>query len=87
MNNKEIIIDWLFNNREILIFHSQNLINEYNNLLQKEDRIFFSQISDQFADQFREFLSIEAGKALGISAADIMECLEDLNLELYINKE
>jgi hypothetical protein len=82
---KQIIIDWLFDNRKNLVFNSQNLINEYNMLLKIEDRMFFSKISDQFANRLREYISIEAGKSLGISAADIMECLEDLNLELFIN--
>lgn len=85
--SNNLIYQWLYDNRENLLIELEPLIKQYNKLLQTEDRSFFLEISDQFAISVREIIATEAGKALGCSPADIIECLMDLNLELYINGE
>jgi len=79
------IYEWLYDNREHLLLEISPLIKQYNELLTKEDRAFFNEISDQFAISVREIIAVEAGKALGCSPVDVIECIGDLNLELYIN--
>jgi hypothetical protein len=79
------IIDWLFDNRHNIILDCQPLIQRYSMLLKTTERMFFLELTEQFSIAIREHIAIEGGKALGQSPADIMECLEDLNLELYMN--
>jgi hypothetical protein len=81
------IHSWLNDNRDLVREQAKDLLNVYNTLLKTENRVFFEEINNQFAAKIKEFIAIKAGEALAVSPGDILQCVNDLNLEQYINKE
>jgi hypothetical protein len=83
--NSDIII-WLHDNKFGIIYLITPLINQKKNALQTYDVIFHDEINKQFKSLYLSLIGIEASAALGCSAEDFYETVEDENVIGYLNE-
>ena len=80
INNREDIVDWLYDNRPF-VMETYTLLDQqaYINI-QTFDTIFHHVIKEQMKNNFISILSVACSKDLGISMEDFLIVLEDDNL-------
>lgn len=76
---------WLLDNRIYILEILNPIIKEYNSLLTREDNVFFKDINIQFQRKINEVVAIELGKQFALSPCDVIQSLEDIDWDIYLN--